>query len=386
MREEIASFAGRLIADRSVDPERFAFVAQDDRRIAMGEAGMARLGEAVMSRLSCVGLLAARSSLPFAEYLVGRAPRTASGIVPQDTETRTFLHDIPFLRRRELGADPAAALARVLSARPVVIAEGIGILAVGPITIEQAYLHYSSVFHAVYVRYLQDLLAEGFRLPGEAEGFADFSERWIRPPTSDGLSFRPGPLADPGEILEEIVAVGRYTVERGLVDSCFGNISCFADGIIYISQTGAGLDSLRGRIDPVPLESASTEWSTASSELPAHRKIYETGRARTILHGHPRFSVVMSLFCDDPTCSVEDCWNECETVRFLGDTPIVAGKIGTGGMAKRVPPVVASHGKAIVYGHGVVTAGESDFAGPFRAMVDVENCCREKYFLRLRKK
>lgn len=386
MREEIAKYTGRLLADRSAEPGGFAFLAQDDRLIAAGEPGLARLGERVLSRLSCVGLLVARPSLPFAEYLVGRAPRAESAVVPRDTETRTFLHDIPFLRRGELGGDPAPALARILSARKGVIAEGVGILAVGPVTVEQAYIHFSSVFHGVYVKYLQDLLSEGFHLPGEAEGFADFSERWLRPPTCDGLSFREGPLSDPEEILEEIAAVGRYTVERGLVDSFFGNISCFADGVIYISQTAASLDSLRGCIDPVPLEATSTAGITASSELPAHRRIYETSRARTVLHGHPRFSVVMSLFCEEPSCPVKDCWKECEKVRYLGETPIVAGEIGAGGLAKRVPPVVASHGKAIVYGHGVFTAGERDFAGPFRAMVEVENACREEYFRRLRRR
>jgi len=386
MREEIARYAARLIADRSAEPDGFAFLAQDDRLIATGDPGLARLGERVLSRLSCVGLLAARPSLPFPMNLVRRASPGESRIEPRDTETRTFLHDIPFLRRQELGSDPAPALARILSARKGVIAEGIGVLAVGPLTVEQAYIHYTSVFHAVFVKYLQDLLAEGFRLPGEAEGFADFSEGWLRPPTCEGLSFRPGPLSDPGEILEEIAGVGRHAVERGLVDSYFGNLSCFAGGVIYISQTAASLDSLRGCIDPVPLSATSTAGITASSELPAHRRIYETSRARTILHGHPRFSVVMSLFCEESSCPVRDCWKDCDRVRFLADTPIVAGEIGAGGLAKRVPPVVATHGEAIVYGHGVFTTGERDFAEPFQAMVDVENRCREEYFRRLRRR
>ena len=234
------------------------------------------------------------------------------------------------------------------------------------------------------VKYLQDLLSEGFCLPGEEEAFADFADSWLRPPTCDGLSFRRGPLSDPGEILEEIAAVGRYTVERGLVDSYFGNISCLADGVIYISQTAASLDSLRGCIDPVPLAATGTAGITASSELPAHRRIYETCGARTVLHGHPRFAVVMSLFCDDRSGPVKDCWRECDKVRFLGKIPIVAGEIGAGGLANRVPPVIASHGKAIVYGHGVFAAGERDFAEAFRGMVEVENLCREEYFRRLR--
>ena len=37
---------------------------------------------------------------------------------------------------------------------------------------------------------------------------------------------------------------------------------------------------------------------------------------------------------------------------MLGDTRIVAGEIGAGELALRVPPVIGAPGKAIVYGHG----------------------------------
>jgi len=60
-------------------------------------------------------------------------------------------------------------LARLLANRKGVIVEGVGIVAVGSLTIEQAYVNYSSVFHATFVKYLQDLLRDGFLLPGERE-------------------------------------------------------------------------------------------------------------------------------------------------------------------------------------------------------------------------
>jgi ribulose-5-phosphate 4-epimerase/fuculose-1-phosphate aldolase len=172
-------------------------------------------------------------------------------------------------------------------------------------------------------------------------------------------------------------------VERGLVDSFFGNISCRAGGVIYISQTAASLDELPGRIDPVRTDNSSTTGITASSELLAHRRIYEKSGARTILHGHPKFAVVMSMLCEEKGCTVKDCWRDCDKVRLLGDTPVVAGEIGAGGLAKRVPPVIASPRKAVVYGHGVFTVGRTDFAEAFQAMVDVENWCRQEYFRRL---
>ena len=68
---------------------------------------------------------------------------------------------------------------------------------------------------------------------------------------------------------------------------------------------------------------------------------------------------------------------------LLGGTPVVAGEIGAGGLAKRVPPVIGGTGSAIVYGHGVFTLGSKGFAEAFSSMVDVENYCREEYFRRL---
>jgi ribulose-5-phosphate 4-epimerase/fuculose-1-phosphate aldolase len=386
MRDQIAKYSGRLLSDRSAVPGRIAFAAQDDVLLTDGDPELARLAGEILSSLSCLGMVAARPSLPFADFLVRRAPAGESRIVPRDTETRTFLHDIPFLRREELGGDAAARIARLLGNRKGVIAEGLGIFANGPVTVEHAYINYSSVFHAVFVKYLLDVLAEGFLLPGEKEAFEGFRRDWLHPVSAEGLPFRSGPLEDPGEILAEVAAVGRHTVQRGLVDSFFGNISCRAGDVVYISQTAASLDELPGRIDPVPMDNSSTTGITASSELLAHRRIYEASGARTILHGHPKFAVAMSMLCEEKDCAVKDCWKDCDRVRLLGDAPVVAGEIGAGGLAKRVPPVIALPRKAVVYGHGVFTLGQTDFAEAFRAMVALENWCREEYFRRLAEK
>ncbi|RNC70112.1 MAG: aldolase [Desulfuromonadales bacterium] len=383
MRDQIVKYISKLVSDRSAMPGEIAFAAQDDVITAEGDPRLAKLAADVLSRLTCLGMAAARPSLPFADFLVARAPEGVSCIVPRDTETRTFLHDIPFLRRGELAGDPEAAIARLLGSRKGVIVEGVGIVASGALTVEQAYINWSSVFHSTFVTYLRDVLHDGFIVPGEAEAFAAFRIHWLHPLTAEGLSFRTGPLDRPDDILAEIATVGRYTVERGLVDSFFGNISCRSGEVVYISQTAASLDALAGCIDPVPMDNSSTFGITASSELLAHRRIYELSTAATILHGHPRFAVVMSMECEETRCGVTDCWKDCDRVRFLGDTPVVAGEIGAGGLAKRVPPVIVGPRRAVVYGHGVFTAGDKDFAEAFRAMVEVENWCREEYFRRL---
>jgi ribulose-5-phosphate 4-epimerase/fuculose-1-phosphate aldolase len=383
MKDQILKYSAKLVADRSADSDEIAFAAQDDVLITDGTPELARLAGATLSRLNALALVAARPSLPFAEFLLARAPQAESCIIPQDTETRTFLHDIPFLRREELSADPSAQIAKLLGNRKGVIVEGVGIVAVGAITVEQAYINYSSVFHSTFVKYLQDLLTEGFVLPGEREAFEAFRREWLKPLSGDGLSFRESLSEEKEEILSEIERVGRYTVERGLVDSFFGNISARAGELIYISQTAASLDELKGCIDPVPSDNSSTTGITASSELLAHRRIFEQTGARVILHGHPKFAVVMSMLCEKKDCDIKDCWKDCPEVRGLGGTPVVAGEIGAGGLAKRVPPVIGATGSAIVYGHGVFTIGRDDFAGAFTAMVAVEQFCRDEYFRRL---
>ena len=383
MKEQIARYTAKLLADRSALSGAIAFAVKDDILFSVGDESEASLAEQILSRLNSLALVVARPPLLFADLLVRRAPVDSRNIVPNDTENRTFLHDIPFIRAEEQDDHLAERVACLLGQRKGVIVEGVGIVAIGSITVELAYINYSSVFHSTFVKYLQDLLSQGFLLPGEREMFSAFRREWLLPLAADGLDFRSGIPQKREDILDELARVGRYTVERGLVDSFFGNISCRTGDVIYISQTGASLDALQGCIDPVPFDNSSTTGITASSELLAHRRIYETSGAMAILHGHPRFAVVMSMLCEEQECRVEDCWKECPKVRFLGDTPVVAGEIGAGGLAKKVPPVIVGPGKAIVFGHGIFTTGNEGFEKPFRLMVDVENWCRDEYFRRL---
>jgi len=185
------------------------------------------------------------------------------------------------------------------------------------------------------------------------------------------------------EVLAALDAAGRRTVELGLVDSFFGNISAAVDDAIYISQTGASLDRLPGCVDLVLNDDSSCVGLTASSELAAHRAIFAASGARTILHGHPRFSVILSLLCEEE-CQTADCWKDCEVVRELNGIPVVAGEVGAGGLARNLPPVIGRRQLALVYGHGVFATGRQDFAQPLSAMLQFENWCRAHYLERLK--
>lgn len=384
MQNQIQKYIDKLLSDRSALPGAIAFAAQDDVMISRGEpSSLAVIAADTLTGLNCLALCAARPALPFADFLLQRAAAGEHAIIPRDTETRTFLHDIPLLRKSELGDRPAGAISGLLGSRKGIVVEGVGIIASGALTVEQAYINWSSVFHSTFIKYLEDVLQDGFRLPGEAEAFDRFRTEWLLPLSAEGLQFRQGPLAGKGDILDEITRVGRYTVQRGLVDSFFGNISYSNGDLIYISQTASSLDELTGCVDPVPFENSSTVGITASSELVAHRSIFENTGCRAILHGHPRFAVVMSMQCEDQSqCSITDCWRDCKKVRMLGGTPVVAGEIGAGGIARSVPPVIGEPGRAIVYGHGVFAIGRDDFCEAFQALVDAENWCRTEYFRR----
>ena len=383
MLEQIKKYSEKLVLDRSASKDRIAFAAQDDVLVATGNPELTKIASVVLPQLNCLALLVATPALPFAEFLLQKTPFLQHEIVPRDTETRTFLHDVPVLRRDRTGNISTDAIVHLLGNRKGIIVEGIGIIATGALTIEQAYINWSSVFHSAFIKYLEDVLQNGLELPGEEQEFTRFRNDWLIPLTSNGLVFITGPLNEKEEILEEMANTGRYTVQRGLVDSFFGNISYLSGDLIYISQTASSLDELPGCIDPVPFENRSTVGITASSELAAHRSIFQSSDCRAILHGHPRFSVIMSMLCEDQeNCNITDCWRDCKKVRKLGSTPVIAGEIGAGGLAKNLSPVISETGCAIVYGHGVFSIGKYDFAEAFQRLVDVENWCREEYFRR----
>ena len=202
MHDQLEKYALKLVADRSAVSGRIAVAAKDDELISFGEPVLAGLVVGVLERLNALSLVAAVPSLPFADFLIARSGSGSRCIEPQDTETRTYLHDIPFIRRSELSANPAEQIAPLLGNRKGVIVEGLGIFASGGVTVEQAYINYSSVFHSTFVKYLQDLLNCGFVLPEEPAAVDKFFREWLHPLTAEGLIFANGPLESSEEILK----------------------------------------------------------------------------------------------------------------------------------------------------------------------------------------
>ncbi len=318
-----------------------------------------------------------------------------SKIIPMDCETRTFFHDIPVIDDYS-----PEQIAGALSRRKSVIVKNKGIVTYGTLTPEQAFVSFSSTCFSTYVKFFFDSLIyfekkqEEMTAPDDAY-ISEFNKIVWLLKTTAGNKQLSGLMKDVpcsgDDIVRMLSEAGRAVVEHRLVDSYFGNISFVFNNNIYISETGSSMDELECCIDAVPLDGSSSVGITASSELSAHLRIHEETGHNAILHGHPKFSVIMSMLCDKKDCryylSRELCHKACKEKRYISGAPVVSGEIGTGstGLMNTVPPAMKEGKGAIVYGHGVFTSGLNDFNEPFDMLMDIEKRCTDEYFRRINK-
>ncbi len=338
-----------------------------------------------LEAMNVSSLLFARPADPYWTVLQQIAERdeTVSSegcIFPRDAETRTFLHDIPVLDRFS-----AQAIVSALSRRKTAIIRGRGIVTFGAVTPEQAYIMLSSTCFTVFVKYFSDALHRFRTTVADEEDRAAFRRIWrVAEPFFSGMPMPPlraGLASDDDTVFAMIADAGRAVVDHHLVDSFFGNISYIANDCIYISQTGSSLDELEGCIDKVPFAGTSSVGITASSELSAHKNIYRATGLNAILHGHPKFAVIMSMDCVRKDCDRELCYKACPEQRSVRGIPIVSGEIGTGAAAlmHTVPEALLEDRGVIVYGHGVFTACRDDFGKAFAQLQAVERACATAY-------
>ena len=343
--------------------------------------------EDVACGLNINSILFARPAEPYFSILNYLCRGNNQVICPDDTETRTFLHDIPVCR--EFGA---SGIVDALRRRKSVVIPGQGIVTFGVVSPEQAFVSYSSVCFSMFVKFFVDFLY------GLSRG--DVCDEQVRvfegavachKKRMEGLVHMPclekGVFKDRGEVIDAIVSAGRATVDYRLVDSFFGNVSYRLEDTVYISQTGSSLDELSGCVDACPLDNSSCAGITASSELSAHKGVYDSGGNMAILHGHPKFCVIMSLFCEKYDCRMRgSCHVKCPHKRFIGDVPVVPGEVGTGvsGLCNTLVPAMKGRRGVIVWGHGLFTVGKVDFCDAFCNLVDIEKMCFDEYMGKVR--
>jgi ribulose-5-phosphate 4-epimerase/fuculose-1-phosphate aldolase len=339
----------------------------------------------LFDHLNINALIFARPAEPYWTTINYLARTSIGPITPSDCETRTFLHDLPVAENLT-----AEALIPILRHRKSAIVKNHGIVTYGTVSLEQPFVTFSSVCFACFVKFFSDILAESKSGVLNTEKQKIFQSvtallpevSQIQPP-----KLTQGPFTNENEVFHAISEAGKQVVDLGLVDSSFGNISYCANHILYISQTGSFLDDLTGYVDPVPLDGSSCAGITASSELSAHMAIFEQTGCRAILHGHPKFSVILSMDCDVECCEHRgNCHKSCPHERDACSIPVVSGEVGTGpyGLCHTVPN--ALHGKpgVIVYGHGVFTIDDTDFNQALHKLIDIEMQCRIEYFKRMK--
>ena len=338
-------------------------------------------------------------------------------ILPGDCETRTFLHDLPVIPE----FDPDQIIQVLKKRKSVIVAdqnngrgadwtEGVcpAIISHSTVSPEQAYVTISSVCFAAFVKffsnYLEDL--QKGTADDRAHELFDAVSSHLQPIQEKMPNLMQAPFKTEESVYSAIIEAGLKTVEYGLVDSYFGNASCLWNHVLYISQTGSSLDELAGCIDPVPLNGSTSAGLTASSELSAHIEALSRTGATTILHGHPKFSVIMSMNCEPKekaNCrfsgqfsdqaldqaldrASSQCHIKCPKKRYIGNIPIVPGEVGTGpfGLCNTLPPALENSNQAIVYGHGLFTVGKKDFTDAFESLLKAEETCRNIYLNKVR--
>jgi len=336
--------------------------------------------EKVFENLNINSLLFSKPAEPYFSIIEFLASNSKNTIFPQDTETRTFLHDLPVIHSFN-----AEQIIDKLKQRKSVIISKHGIVTWGTVSPEQAFIFFSSVCFACFVKFFHDYLIDS-RNGSLTKKQQNIFNQAIQKLDILRQKFPPlmkGPFQSEVDVYKAISEAGRLTVENRLVDSFFGNVSFLYKDTLYISQTTSSLDELDGFIDPCPLDDSSCSSITASSEFIAHRDIVTRTVANGILHGHPKFSVIMSMFCEKPNCEFnQQCHIKCEEKRFIEDIPIVPGEVGSGpyGLCNTLPPAIENNRGAIVYGHGVFTTAKEDFNLAFANLLQIENMCKENYF------
>ena len=335
----------------------------------------------LIDRLDINSLLVLVPAPPYREILGDLCAGGADVIEPRDGESVLFLHDIPVV-----DPDDAVSLLGALARRRGCLLRDGRIVSHGTVSMEQAFVTASSICFSTFVMTFLDFLNFATR-NGRYKPFSPRRARTIRdilatvPTTPAEWGLPPMPAATPAEVAAAMDACGKKTVEARLVDSFFGNLSWCDGKELFISQTGASLDELPGCIDRIPLDGSSTAGLTASSETGTHLAIYRETGTRAILHGHPRFSVVLSMYCTVTDCRHDgQCSRTCPGLRRVAGIPIVPGEVGTGryALARTVPPAMRGTGGVIVHGHGVFCAGMS-FPGIFGRLASIERSCLSGY-------
>ncbi len=383
MDEKIGTYEKKLYDSRLVPYKKALFGIAGETHRRHGENGKILILSELADRLCANTLLFAPPAEPYRTIIEYLAANASGAVFPDDSETRTFLVDLPVADR--FSAD---ALYRHLRERKCSIIRGHGIVSLGKTGPSEAYVHFAAACFACFVKFFSDFLKDAHNRHIAADQQIVFQQarKNLPPPPVFAGGLAPAPIDTPEKARAAMIEAGKRIVSSGLVDAIFGNISFRVDNTLYISNTGSFLDHLEEDIAACPLDDPECTGQRPSSEYPAHLEIVRTADAKGVLHGHPLFSVIMSMDCHIDCDHRGNCHRTCPHARSVCDVPIVPGETGGGpfGLYTTVPGVIKGGKSAIVFGHGVFTAAKTDFNDALANMVQIEQACREEYFERLK--
>lgn len=135
-------------------------------------------------------------------------------------------------------------IAQALSRRKGCIVKDIGIVSTGSVSLEQAFIVFSSICFATFVKYFADMLearSQTATTPRPtAEELATCRKILSQIDMSNTANHLSGAMpSGEKEIIGAMDAAGKAMVAAGLVDSFFGNISLRQGDNVFISQTGS---------------------------------------------------------------------------------------------------------------------------------------------------
>jgi len=383
MNTLLQKYLQKLIKRKLVNPSNVILIGKDDKLYTAGTTSEKSLSTIIrlFDLLKVNTLLYAEPAGAWLSCIKETLKNSSSAeVLPQDCETRTFFHHFPVVDR----FNPQKLAEALSETKAVIIKNPLAILSKSTVSPEQAFVAFSSACFSLFVKALYDILKK-CQIEGPLKGQAlqEFLKLWqqipdIPLPELPELQW-PHTVTEAKELL---IQIGKTMVSTSLVDSYFGNLSLLINNTILITQTAASLDELEDAIEEVPFKGGSTVALIASSEMPTHKRIYEQTDHKVILHGHPKFSVIMSMLCEQP-CEIKGlCHIKCPRERYLCGAKVVPGEIGTGrfGIVNTVPGALTNNDAVVVISHGVFTADNKNATEALKRMVEIEQCAKVRYY------
>jgi len=150
-------------------------------------------------------------------------------------------------------------------------------------------------------------------------------------------------------------SVGHDLFSQGLVSSHSGNLSIRLGDRIIITRRGCRLGCLEEH-DLIETGVSENDRFTplASTELAAHRAIYQETPALAIIHAHPSHAIALSLG------ETEIVPSDVEGLSIVNQVPVLGWhmEVKIGGLVDIIAQALKQHRIVMVHGHGSFAIGQ----------------------------